>query len=347
MGSASLLVYAGVKARGMKGKLMLKKDLQTLAESRDLDELVTRLKNTAYSDVISKITKPITAGKIELALRDRQAEQHHTMIQASGGSNVLFAYFTKFILRDLKVILKGKILGRTQEQIESAISLRAEELIKERDMIVKALVAKDFDEAVNTLKGIGLAQEVEKAHSLYNEKKQIQILDLFFDKFFYENLGRAIKSSADQSVHAVCGTEIDFYNIMSVLRGKFWGLDENQIQHLIVPLGSSSSKEILSRMISADSIKNALNELLSTPYKELVPQEETPIDAISKFERAFEVLMYNNMRSEFVRIFSFSTVIAITRLLDFEIRNLSSIAFAVEQKIPTDVVVAKLIVKDS
>ncbi|MGQ0606689.1 MAG: V0D/AC39 family V-type ATPase subunit [Candidatus Nitrosotenuis sp.] len=346
MGSASLVVYAGVKARGMKGKLMQKKDLQTLAESRDLDELVTRLKNTSYGDAIAKITKPFTASKIDLALRDRQAEQHHTMIQASGGSNVLYAYYTRFILRDLKIILKGKILGRTQEQIESSVSLRAEELIKERDMIVKALIAKDADEAVNVLKGIGIAQEVERAYALYNEKKQIQMLDMYFDKFFYENLGRAVKSSTDQSVHVTCGTEIDFYNIMSILRGKFWGLDENQIQHLLVPQGSGSSKEIISRMISADSIKNALNELLSTRYKELVPQEENPIDAISQFERAFEIMLYNNMRSEFVRIFSFSTVVAITRLLDFEIRNLSSISFAVEQNIPTDVVMARVIVKD-
>lgn len=345
MGSASLLVYAGVKARGMKGKLMQKKDLQTLAESRDLDELVTRLKNTAYGDVISKITKPFSAGKIEMALRDRQADQHHTMVQASGGSNVLYAYFTRFILRDLKIILKGKILGRTHEQIESAVSLHAEELIKERDIIVKALVAKDFDEAVNTLKGIGIAQEVERAYALYNEKKQIQMLDLYFDKFFYENLARAVKSSTDQSVHAACGTEIDFYNIMSILRGKFWGLDENQIQHLLVPQGTAS-KELISRMISADTIKNALNELLSTRYKDLVPQEENAIDAISQFERSFEIRLYNDMRSQFVRIFSFATVVAITRLLEIEVRNIASIAFAVEQGIPTDVVMAKIIAKD-
>lgn len=345
MGSASLLVYAGVKARAIKGKLMEKKDFQTLAESRDLEELVTRLKNTAYNDAVSKITKPITAGKIELALRDRQAERHNTMIQASGGSSILFAYYTKFILKNLKIILKGKILGRPTEQIESSISLRPEEIIKERDITVKALAARDFDEAVNSLKGAWLAQEIERAAVAYNERKQIQMLDLYFDKFFFQNLNRSVKSSTDLSVHTVCGVEIDFYNIMSVLRGKFWGLDENQIQSLLVPQGAGPSKEILSRMISADSIRNALNELVSTKYKDLVPQEENPIDAIAKFERAFEVHIYNSMRSEFVRIFSFSTIVAVTRLLDFEIRNLSAIAYAVEQQIPTATVMEKLIVK--
>jgi V/A-type H+-transporting ATPase subunit C len=346
MVTAALLVYAGVKSYSLKGKLLTKKDYQMLAESRDLDELVTRIKNTAYNDVISKVQKPYTSQKLELALRDRQADLHYMMMQAVGGSSLLFAYYLKFILRNLKMIIKGKILDRPQEEIETALSLHAEELIKERDIILKALVAKDVEEAVNTLRGIGIGDEVEKAYTMYNEKKQIQVLDLYFDKFFYENLSHTIRNSPDFSLHTLCGKEIDFYNILCILRGKFWGLDENQIQNLIVPQISGSSKELLTRMISADSIKTALNELVSTPYKDLIPQQENAIDAINHFEGAFEHLIHDTMQNEFVRIFSFSTVIAITRLIEYEVRNLSSISFAVEQKIPVDVAMSKLIVKD-
>ncbi|NDB51284.1 MAG: hypothetical protein EB161_03860 [Nitrosopumilaceae archaeon] len=166
-------------------------------------------------------------------------------------------------------------------------------------------------------------------------------------KLYYQNLSRSVKSTNDLSVHAVCGAEIDFYNIMSVLRGKFWNLDENQIQNLLVPQGSGPSKEILSRMISADSIRNTLNELLSTKYKEIVPQDENPIDAISKFERAFEMAIYKSMHTQFVHIFSFSTVVAVTRLLDFEIRNLAAISYAVEQQIPASTVMERMFVKDA
>lgn len=344
MVTPSLQMYAGVKSYSIKGKLLTKKDLQVLAESRDLDELVTRLKNTSYNDAISKLQKPFSSQKIELALRDRQADLHHMMMQASGGSNVMFAYYLKFILRNLKIILKGKILGRTQSEIESALSLHPEELIKERDIVLKALIAKDIEEAVSVLKGIGIGDEVERAYSLYNERKQIQVIDLYFDKSFYENLSRTVKGSGEFPLHSLCGMEIDYYNIMSILRGKFWNLDENQLQHLIVSSASSESKEIFTRMISADSIKGALNELLGTHYKDLVPQDE--VDAIAKFERAFERKIYDTMNSQFVRIFSFSTVVAIVRLLDYEIRNLSSIAFGVEQKIPTETVMERLIVKE-
>ncbi len=345
MVTPSLQMYAGVKSYSIKGKLLTKKDFQTLSESRDLDEFVTRLKNTSYNDAISKIQKPYSSQKIELALRDRQVDLHHMMMQASGGSNVMFAYYLRFILRNLKIILKGKILGRTQAEIEAALSLHPEELIKERDIVLKALIAKDVEEAVSVLKAIGIGEDVEKAYSLYNERKQIQILDLYFDKSFYENLSRTVKSSGEFSLHSLCGMEIDFYNIMSILRGKFWNLDENQLQHIIVSNASSESKEIFTRMISADSIKGALNELLGTHYKDLVPQDDN--DVIAKFERAFERRIYDTMNAQFVRIFGFSTVIAIVRLLDYEIRNLSSIAFGVEQNIPSQTVMDRLIVKES
>jgi V/A-type H+-transporting ATPase subunit C len=344
MATASLQVYAGVKSYSLKGKLMRKKDLQTLSESRDLEELVTRIKNTTYNDSISKITRPYSAQKIELALRDRQADLHHTMIQASGGSNLLFAYYLKFVLRNLKLILKGKILGRPQEEIESSLSLHPEELIAERDIVLKALVAKDFEEAISALKTIGIGEEIEQAYSMYNEKKQIQALDLYFDKFFYENLGRAVKSAGDFSLHSVCGMEIDYYNIMSILRGKFWNLDENQLQHLIVSNASSESKEMFTKMISSDSVKSALNELLTTHYKGLVPTDE--VDPIAKFEGAFERRIYDAMNAQFVRIFGFSTIVAIVRLLEFEVRNLASIAFAVEQKIPSQTVMDRIIARD-
>lgn len=347
MVTAALLVYAGVKSYSLKGKLLTKKDYQMLAESRDLDELVTRMKNTAYNDVISKVQKSYSSQKIELALRDRHADIQHMMIQAVGGSNLLFAYYLKFILKNLKAIIKGKILDRAQEEIEKALSLHAEELIKERDIILKALVAKDVEESINTLRGIGIGNEVEKAYSMYTDKKQIQILDLYFDKFYYENLSHTIRNSPDFSIHTLCGREIDFYNILCILRGKFWGLDENQIQSLIVPQISTNSKELLTRMISSDSIKSALNELVNTPYKDLIPQQENAIDAISQFEIAFERKIYDAMQNEFAKIFGFSTVVAITRLIDFEVRNLSSIAYAVEQKIPADVAMSKIIVRES
>lgn len=347
MVTASLLVYAGVKSYSMRGKILKRKDYQMLAEARDLDELVTRIKNTHYGDVVSKIAKPYSAQKIELALMDRLADIHHSMMQSVGGSNVLFAYYLRFILRNLKIILKGKILGRDQADIEASISLHAEDLIRERDVVLKALVSKDAEEAANVLRSLGIGEEVDKAYSLYNEKKQVQLLDVYFDKFFYEHLAHTLRRSSDFELHSLCGMEVDCYDMRCIIRGKFWGLDENQIQNMIVPQISSSSRELLTRMISADSVKSTLNELSSTKYKALVPQQENAIDSISEFERAFDRRMFDAYNAQFVRIFSFSTIISIIKILEYEIRNLAAVTFAVEQSMPAESVMSKIITRDS
>lgn len=347
MVTAPLMVYAGAKAYSMRGKILARKDLQMLAESRDLDELVTRIKNTVYGESVSKVTKPYTSQKIELALRDHLADRYYSMMLAVGGSKILSAYYRRFILRNMKIILKGKVLGREQTDIESAVSLHAEELIHKRDIVLKALIAKDAEEAVSVLKSTGLGGDVDRAYAMYGDKKHIHILDVYFDKFFYENLSRVLRNPSNLWLRTRYGMEIDHYDMMCVLRAKFWELDEEQTQSMLVPQITSSSKEILTRMISSDSVKGALSELLSTKYKELVPQQENPIDAISEFERAFDRKMFLAYSSGFVPIFSFSTIISITKLLEYEVRNLCAITFAVEQGITPEIVMSKVITKDS
>ena len=338
-------VYASVKAYSKRGKLLTKADFQTLAESRDLEELMTRIKNTVYGDAVADVQKPYTSQSIEAALRSQLADMHYSIAKTSGNSGVLDAYYMKFIVSNLKLILKGKVLGKTQEEIESHVNLHAEELIKQRDVIVKALVAKDLEEAVASLNSIEFGEEIAKAAALYNEKKNLQVFDTYFDKILFQHLAGAMKNYADKDATKIVAMDIDFYNILSVIRGKFWGLQEDQIQDLIIST-SPPARELLGRMMSAATIRDAFNELSSTKYKDLVPQVENELDAIAEFERAFEMAIYQSSLRSFTKMFSFATIVGITKLTSFEIRNLAAIAFAIEQKISTEVTMSKLILEE-
>lgn len=337
-------VFSSVKSFSQRGRLLTKTELQTLAESRDLEELVTRIKNTKYADAVSKLQKPITAGRIESALRSDLADTHYSIARTAGQSDVLDAYYLKFIISNLKLILKGKALGKTQEEIEPHLNLHAEELVKQRDVILKALVAKDLEEAVASLATNEFGDEIAKAVAMYNEKKNIQVFDVFLDKILYQQLGKAIRNSRDRDLMRLAGMDIDFYNIMSILRGKFWGLDEEQIKNLIVTQTPSVPKDLLGKMMSADSVKGVFDELASTRYRELAPQTENDIEAISEFEHSFEMAIYKAVNRSFSRMFNFSTIIGITKLIAYEVRNIAAIAFAVEQKIPPQTTMSRLIV---
>ena len=338
-------VYASVKAYSKRGKLLTKADFQTLAESRDLEELMTRIKNTVYNDAVADVQKPYTSQSIESALRSQLADIHYSIAKTSGNSGVLDAYYMKFIVSNLKLILKGKVLGKSQEELETHINLHAEELIKQRDVVVKALVAKDLEEAVASLNSVQFGDEIAKAAALYNEKKNIQIFDTYFDKILFQYLSGAMKNYADKEATKLVAMDIDFYNILSTIRGKFWGLQEDQIQDLIISTGPSG-KELLGRMMAAGSVRDAFNELSSTKYKELIPQSENELDAVAEFERAFEMMIYRTSLRSFTKMFSFATIVGITKLTAFEVRNLAAIAFAIEQKIPTETTMSKLILEE-
>jgi V/A-type H+-transporting ATPase subunit C len=338
-------VYASVKSYSKRGKLLKKSDFQTLAESRDLDELMTRIKNTIYGDSVADVQKPYTSQGIESALRSHLADTHYSIAKTSGNSGVLDAYYMKFIVSNLKSILKGKVLGKSQEEIETHINLHAEELIKQRDIVIKALVAKDLEEAVASLNSVEFGEEIAKAAALYNEGKNIQIFDTYFDKILYQRLAGAMKNYTDKDATKLVGMDVDFYNILSVIRGKFWGLQEEQIQDLIVSQ-TPTARDLLGRMIASATIRDAFNELSNTKYKSLIPQTENELDAIAEFERAFEMAIYQTALRSFTKMFSFATIVGITKLTAFEVRNLAAIAFAVEQKISTEITMSKLILEE-
>ncbi|AJZ75939.1 V0D/AC39 family V-type ATPase subunit [Candidatus Nitrosotenuis cloacae] len=346
MGSGgSQKVFASVKSYSQRGKLLTKTELQTLAESRDLDELITRIKNTKYADAVSKVNKPFTAGKIESALRSELAEIHYSISKTAGKSDILDAYYLKFLISNLKVILKGKALGKSQEEIEPHLNLHAEELINQRDVIIKALTAKDLEEAIASLSSIEFGEEMAKAVTLYNDKKNVQVFDVLLDKILYQQLGRAMRNSRDREIMRLVGMDIDFYNILSILRGKFWGLDEDQIQNLIVTHTPSIPRDLLGKMISSDSVRSVLDELATTRYRDIIPQTEDNMETVSAFEHSFEMAIYKAVNRSFTKMFSFSTIIGITKLTSYEVRNIAAIAFAVEQKIESQTTMSRLIVE--
>jgi len=346
--SKAARLYASVKAYGQKGKLLSRADLQALAESRGMDELVTRIKNTRHAPSMSDLQAPLTAGGIEAALGASLAESHHSMARAAGDrGGVLDAYYRRLVVWNLKVVLKGKALGKPQEEIERHVNMRAAELVRERDTLVKALVSKDLEEAAASLRPTRLGEDVARAVALYGERGHIQAIDTHLDRAVHQDLARAARESRERGVARMIGADVDFYNVMAVLRARHWGLDEDAALGLTAGSTPSVPRAALERMAGASSVRDALSELGTTRYAALVPQSGTDLDALAGLERAMELGIYASCNRAFTRMFSLATIIAITKLAAYEVRNISAIAYAVEQGIPAATVMARAIAADA
>ncbi len=340
-------IFGSVKSFTAKGKMLSKDNMQTLAESRDMDELVTRIKNTIYLDAVSKLQKPYTAEGVENALREDLVNFHASMANITGGSDVLNAYFVRYIIWNLKLILKGKASGRLYEEILPHVNLRAEELVGRRDIVVKALVAKDLDEAVTSLTGSEFGDDAQKAATTYREKGDLQIFDTFLDHVFYRALAKGLATAGKEpDVKAVVVPEIDAYNVLSVLRAKFWALNEQQTREIVVGATSTVTDDVIQKMINAENVSDAIAELGNTVYKEIIPQPTNDIEAIAHLEKAFERILFRKYLGAFRTMFSYGTMISAIKLKMIEVRNLAAIASAVEQKVSTDVVMSRLLLAE-
>ena len=56
-------IFGTVLSHGLRGRMLSRNELQTLAESRDMEELVTRMKNTVYLDALAKTFKTLHCRK--------------------------------------------------------------------------------------------------------------------------------------------------------------------------------------------------------------------------------------------------------------------------------------------
>jgi V/A-type H+-transporting ATPase subunit C len=337
-------IFGTVLAHSLRGRMLSKTELQTLAESRDIEELVTRMKNTVYLDALAKLTKPYTAETVEGALREHLVNQHAKIVNIANGSAILNAYFVRYITLNLKIILKGKAMNKTYEELLPKVNMRAEELVGRRDLVVKALVAKDFDDAVNSLAGSEFGEDARKAAQAYKEKGDIRVFDTYLDHAFYKSLDRAVAfESKLQDTQKLIGIDIDSYNILSVLRGKFWGLSPNEVHELIVTTTSKVPKDVLQRMINTEKIQEAISELSGTIYKELIPRNAAnDIDAIMQLESAFQKESLRRIMNSYRTVFTVGNLLASIKLMAYEIRNLGAIAAGVEQKIMADKIIASL-----
>ncbi len=343
--------YIGTKAFALKGSLLDASTVQKLAESTSLDELVNRLKSTPYADSLSRLTPPFNARRIELALRERLAEVHHSVTQGAGKYGILQLYYLKDIAWDLKLALKARALGRSYEETAEYLDMKAEELVGRRDLIVKVLSAKDVNEAVAMLSGTEFFSDVEKALGRYSSKGEIRFFDVYIDhavlvaiskEYSLNSKSYAARPPNANGVKEMVGLDVDAYNVLAVLRSKLWGLSESEIQELLIAPASRVQLPVLTSMAGADSVTEGV-KLLEPYYRFPLQGAQNEEELIDLVEDGFTRLSKETATLAFVwQGLSPGTMLAMIKLMELEVSNLAAVAIGVEAGIEPKKILSKL-----
>jgi V/A-type H+/Na+-transporting ATPase subunit C len=343
--------YVGTKAFALRGTLLDTPTVQKLAEATSLEELVNRLRGTPYSDFLSGLSQPYGATRIELALRQRLATVHHSVTQGAGRYRILQMYYLRNIAWDLKLALKSRALGRSYEETVEYLDMKAEELVGRRDLIIKVLTAKDLNEAATMLSGTEFFPDVEKALASYSASGEIRFFDLYIDHAVLSAISKEYslkstlysKKAADvNGVADIVALDVDSYNVLSVLRSKLWGLREAEVQELVVTPARRVSVSTLSSMAGAETAGEAV-KLLDQSYRFPIQGAQTEEELIDMVEDGFSKKLRETARMAFVwQGLSPGTILALVRLLEFEVGNLAAIAIGVEAGIEPGKILSRL-----
>ena len=339
-------VYSGTKSFAIRGSILTFEQLDELADSDSLDTFVSKLKGGPYGDSLSDLQRPYDAVRIELALHRRLVKVARSMITATSNSKVLQAYYSKFLAENLKTILKGMALERSYEDISRFVDLYAEELVGNRDIIVRVLASRRLDEAVSTLRSTQYGEAAEAAVKAYTETGNFQVIDLYIDRAYYKTLlnGFLAERSDKRDLRELIAVDVDSFNVTSVLRAREWGLSPGDSEQLIVEPEFRVPRETLVALARSESASESIAQLDKTPYSGLVSQQDSSNPGwISILEANFEKLKIRAARRTFTwDIFSTSEALGILKLIEYEITALSAIGFGIEQKIPRNEVMQKI-----
>lgn len=341
--------YVIAKCYGEKGKLLTYDILEDLASSRTLDELVEKLRSTWYGSYIVEISKPYTPISIELALRRMLIDLHFDLAMKSKHPEIIRAYYMKYIISNMKTALKMKAIGRSHEEILKVLDMRAEELVGRRDILVRVVAARDLKEAVSILSGTKFGDLAAIAIDVYEREKDLKVFDAIMDRAYLSEVLKAYRQlpfGERRKVRKIVATDVDGYAITSVLRSKIWGLTPNEIRTFMVEDGVDINKDLLEKMIDAETIQDVVSILDDSPYRALLPKDM--IDArfaIKQIEEAFEKLMLKRAKDSFLKdIFSVSVIIALLKLKELEVKNISIISAGIDAGISKSRIIQGIII---
>ncbi len=330
------LGYVIGKSYGLKGKLLPYTMLEELASSKNLEEFVEKLRPTDYGPYVSNLPRPLKPTSIELALRRHLVEIHFDMAMKSKNADVIRAYFMKYLTSNLKTIIKGKALGKSHEELLELVDLRAEELVRRRDIVVRAMAAKDLTEAASFLYGTKFGEVVDFAINVYEKEKDLTVFDIAIDRAYFSAVLEAfnkLRFAEYKKVRRIVAVDIDCYTVLAIMRSKLWGLTIAESRRFLLDKAIDISREVIDMMLEAGSIPDVLSILEEkTPYKSMLSEPPTSDTAIIKtLEEVFERLSLKRALEAFLKdIFSVSVPLALLKLKELEVRDISAIAAGID-----------------
>lgn len=314
--------YVVLRTHARISDLLNKEQIQHLAEASDINEFITRLRDTPYGEITVEHDDKIALNleKIFIKKFTDRIEEIVNITPAKMGE-FLRAYFDfRFEVLNLKRILRGKFTESSPEEISDSL-IPISYIIRDYDILINA---GNLEDAVLKLDNTSYRTLIDKLE-LYSEYDALWPLELELNYIYARNILRLTESLPAKDRHIVNSLvkyETDVENVLIAIKRR--GKSEVNLEE-IFPVTYGIDKDDLKQIIEAESLAKAIDSL-EEPYKSALEPIKTGDIALvramlrkGKYDAATKARAFNQ--------FGFNVILAFLVYSEIEKDNLVGLAW--------------------
>ncbi|OYT45055.1 hypothetical protein B6U84_02900 [Candidatus Bathyarchaeota archaeon ex4484_40] len=247
---SQVVVKVGVE----RSYLIDRRTLQNLAECKSSEELISRLKRSIYRSVLKGIETP-SAEELQYSLKEELIRLYRRMVDYSPEEirSFLKDYISKLEIENLKALLRGKNVGVSQRTLVKRLHLSVEDI--------------------------------------FGRTGSTKFFDFSLDRAYYENLlnsAEAVPWVDREIASSFAGTEVDLFNIVTIIRSKFLGYPSHSIYRMVTHRFYKLTESQIRTLISSESLDSVLNAIKKGYYGKFLPTLGRLEETLIKFKMAIK-----------------------------------------------------------
>ena len=329
MGSVVKFSAINAKVMALMGKMLSEEQYLKLLKCKDFKNAVKVLKEeTNYGELLEGYDlEKIHRGNLEIILDRYYITTYSKFINYFDGEyrKLIKALFLRWEIEDLKIIIRGKYLGRNKDEIENKLIARSGLNTINYDYL---LALKNVEEVVEGLKGSIYYKSLRNLAKNASEKGLFRI-ETELDFVYFSSVRKVLKhldKENKQVGHSLIGFEADLLNLGWIYRGKtFYKIPPEELFNYTIYNGYKLSKEQLIKLCYVNNMVDFHSLIEKTPYGSIYEKDDSNL--IEKREREFQKKYFKKFLRE--NKTNISMVMSYLMVYRIEMRDIISI---IEQK---------------
>ncbi|MEM3399867.1 MAG: V-type ATPase subunit [Candidatus Micrarchaeia archaeon] len=322
--------YSNARVKAMKSALLGRSTIDEML-FLDIRGIIGILEHTTYREDIVGLSMDYSGAElVELAMGKNFARTCRKVLEITPdkGKPTIKAFLERWDIHNLKLILLSKIVrgGAGIEVFLMPAGGLSEQLLH-------TLMEKEsIEDVIYGLKGTKYRDILEP---LWEEegKRNIAVLLNGLDRHYYGNFTKAFREGGYERL---VSSEVDAKNIMTVMRCKKAGLDEETMRGFIVDGGTFTGYEI-AQMIEAKNIEEVVGKVRHRYDLTDALQDFRKDGMLSHFEIALERrLSMLGIKMLRLSVLSLGAIIGFLYLKEQEVANIRKIVRAKQYGIPRE-----------